>query len=165
MCSVKNQETKPSPQVRNCTSATGNLRSINLQDLFLLFRQVVYEKYKVEAYSHNKCFLVGLQKGSWVIQNILHTSSGLTVSLIYQSVLSSELLNTLQNDASLNSLAQHSHCPTDLPVGKHSLFSFGSLLPVRQPTITLNNSSSSAHVSSQVPGSYIPLGRLYIVCS
>lgn len=76
------------------------------------------------------------------------------------------LVNSLQNDASLNSLAQRSHCPTDLPVRKHSLFSFGSLLPVRQPMITLNNSSSSsAHVSSQVPGSCTPLGRLHIVCS
>lgn len=71
----------------------------------------------------------------------------------------------LQDDASLNSPAQHSPCPTDLPVRKHSLFSFGSLLPVRHPMITLNNSSPSAHVSSQVPGSSIPPGRLYIACS
>lgn len=108
---------------------------------------------------------VSWQKGSWVTQNILHSSSGQTASLIYQSVLSGELLNPLQDDASLNSPAQHSPCPTDFPVRKHSLFSFGSLLPVRHPMITLNNSSPSAHVSSQVPGSSIPPGRLYIACS
>lgn len=51
-------------------------------------------------------------------------------------------------------------------IPSYSLFSFRSLPPVRHPMITLNNSSSSsAHVSSRVPGSSIPPGRLYIACS